>query len=77
MLILTQDRCKVCAECAIGLGIILATPDGNFSMTWVKWKHVLVHLEIVLISLQDMGTIFAECSMGIEIFLVTHDEPPR
>jgi hypothetical protein len=29
LLILTQDRCTVCAECAIGLEIIFDTPDGT------------------------------------------------
>jgi hypothetical protein len=28
-LILTQDRCTVCAERPIGLGIILDAPDGS------------------------------------------------
>ena len=27
--ILTQDRCKVCAECTSGMEIILGTPDGT------------------------------------------------
>ena len=29
LLILTQDRCKVCAERTIGLDVILDTPDGT------------------------------------------------
>jgi hypothetical protein len=29
VLILTLDRCTVCAECTIGLEIILYTPDGT------------------------------------------------
>ena len=29
VLILTQDRCAVCAECTIGLEIILDAPDGT------------------------------------------------
>jgi hypothetical protein len=29
VLILTQDRCMVCAEHTIGLEIILDTPDGT------------------------------------------------
>jgi hypothetical protein len=29
VLILTQDRCKVCAECTIGSKIVLDAPDGT------------------------------------------------
>ena len=29
VLITTQDRCTVCAECTIGMEIILGTPDGT------------------------------------------------
>jgi hypothetical protein len=29
ILILTQDRYTVCAECVIGSKIVLGTPDGN------------------------------------------------
>ena len=29
VLILTQDRCMVCAECTIGSEIILDTPEGT------------------------------------------------
>jgi hypothetical protein len=29
VLILTQDRCTVCAECPIGSEIILEAPDGT------------------------------------------------
>ena len=28
VLILMQDRCTVCVECTIGLGIVLDAPDG-------------------------------------------------
>jgi hypothetical protein len=33
VLILTLDRCTVCAECTIGLEIILDAPDGT-----PKWR---------------------------------------
>ena len=29
VLILTQDRCNVCADCSIGLEIILDAPEGT------------------------------------------------
>jgi hypothetical protein len=40
-------------------------------VTWVKWKHILVHLETMLISMQDRCMVSAECSMRMEIFLGT------
>ena len=40
---------------------------------WVKWKLVLVHLEIVLISTQDRCTVCAKCSTDMEIVLVVLD----
>ena len=47
--ILTQDRCMVCAECTIGLEIILDAPRWYSKVTRIKWKLILVRLEIVLI----------------------------
>jgi hypothetical protein len=29
MLISTQDRCTICAECTMGMETILVTPDGT------------------------------------------------
>ena len=29
MLILAQDRCTVCAECTMGMEIVLRVPDGT------------------------------------------------
>jgi hypothetical protein len=37
-------------------------------MTWVKWKVVLVHLEIMLISTQDRCLVCTERTKGTEIF---------
>jgi hypothetical protein len=37
-------------------------------MTWVKWKVVLVHLEIVLISTQDRCLVCTKRTKGMEIF---------
>ena len=36
-------------------------------MTWVKWKLVVVHFDIVLISIQDRCTVCAERTIGLEI----------
>jgi hypothetical protein len=46
-------------------------------MTWVKWKLVSVHLEIVLISTQDRYTFCAKRTIGSEIILDAHDYTPR
>jgi hypothetical protein len=42
-------------------------------VTWVRWKLVSVHLEIVLVLVQDKCMVCAECTMGIEIILGTPD----
>ena len=39
----------------------------------VKWKLVLIHLEIVLITTQDRCTVCAKCTIGLEIILGTPD----
>ena len=38
-------------------------------MTRLKWKFVLVLLEIVLILTQDRSTVCVECTVGSEIVL--------
>ena len=43
----------------------------------VKWKVVLVHFEIVLVSVQDRYTVYTDCTSGMEIILGTPDGPPR
>ena len=46
-------------------------------MTRLKWKLVLVHLEIVLILTQDRCTVCAEGTIGFEIVLDVPDLTPR
>ena len=36
-------------------------------MTSVLWNLVLVHLEIVLVSVQDRPTVCAKCTIGLDI----------
>ena len=43
-------------------------------MTWVKWKLILLHLEIILA--QDRCTVCAECTIGKEIILAVPDGTP-
>ena len=48
----------------------------NSKATWVKWKLILLCLEIVLILAQDRCTVCAECTMGMEIILAVPDDTP-
>ena len=43
----------------------------------VKWRLILVHLEIVLTSTQDRCTVCAKCTIGLEISLDAPDGTPR
>ena len=46
-------------------------------MTRLKWKVVLVHLEIVLILMHDSCTLCVKHTIGSEIILDTPDGTPR
>jgi hypothetical protein len=70
-----QDRCTVCAKCTIGSGIILDAPYTKVMR--LKWKLILVCLEIVLILTQDRCTVCAERTIGSEIVLDAPDGTPR
>ena len=37
------------------------------------WKHILFHLETVLISMHDACTVCVECTTGMEIILAIRD----
>jgi hypothetical protein len=43
---------------------------------WVVWNLVLVHLEIVLVSVQGWSTVCTENTIGIEIVLDDLDQTP-
>jgi hypothetical protein len=43
----------------------------------LKWKLVLIRLEIVLILTQDRCTVCAKCIIGLEIILDVHNGTPR
>jgi hypothetical protein len=49
----------------------------NSKVTWVMWNLVLVHLEIVLVSVQDRCTVCAKHTVGSEIVLDAPDDTPR
>ena len=46
-------------------------------MTMLKWKLILVHLEIVLILTQDRCMVCPEHTIGLEIILDAPDGTPR
>jgi hypothetical protein len=46
-------------------------------VTWVLWNLVLVHLEIVLVSVQDRCLFCAKHTVGSEIILDAPDSAPR
>jgi hypothetical protein len=46
-------------------------------VTRLKWKLVLVHLDIVLIFMQDRCTVCAERTIGSEIIFDAPDGTPR
>jgi hypothetical protein len=46
-------------------------------VTWVMWNLILVHLEIMLVSLQDRCTLCAKHTVGSEIVLDAPDSTPR
>ena len=76
VLVLTQDRCTVCAEHTIGSKIDLDAPmelRGDVGNV----KLVSVRLEMVLVSVQDRCTVCAKCTIGLEIFLDAPDGTPR
>jgi hypothetical protein len=46
-------------------------------LTRLKWKLILVHLEIVLILTQDGCIVYVERTIGLEIILDAPDVTPR
>jgi hypothetical protein len=46
-------------------------------VTWIKWKLILVCLEIVLILALDGCMVYPECTVDMEIILCTPDGTPR
>jgi hypothetical protein len=69
VLILTQDRCAVCAKCTIGSEIVLNAPNGS--------PRQVGHVETVLVSVQYRCTVCAERTIGSKVVLDAPDESPR
>jgi hypothetical protein len=49
----------------------------NSKVTWVMWNLVLVHLEIVLVSVQDRCMVCAKHTIGSEIILAAPNSTPN
>ena len=71
VLVLTKDRCTVCAECISGMEIALRTPEWYSKVMYVKWKLVSVCFEIVLVLAQDRCMVCTECTSSMEIVFGT------
>jgi hypothetical protein len=67
VLILTQDRCMVCVERAIGWKIT----RWKSQVMWIMWNLAYFRLEAVLVSVQDRCMVGARCTIGSEIILDT------
>ena len=76
VLILEQDMCTVCAECTMGMEIVLAVPDGTLGDVG-QGRLVSVRLEIVLVSTQDRCTVSAKHAIGSEVILGPPDGTHR
>jgi hypothetical protein len=71
-----HDRCTVCTKRTIGSELFSNTGWYSYVTTF-KWKHVSVHLEIVLILIQDRCMVCTERTVGSEIILDASDGTPR
>ena len=68
VLILTQDRCMVCAERTIGSENCFGRTRWNSYVMWVMSNIVSICLETVLVSLQDRCTVCAKHTMAQKSF---------
>jgi hypothetical protein len=69
-----QDRFMVCAKHIIGSEIIL---DAPWYVTCVMWNPILIHLEIVSVSVNERSTVCAQCSTSSQIVFDAHDGTTR
>jgi hypothetical protein len=70
--VLEQDTCTVCAKHTKGRNHF-ACIRWYSKLTKLKWKLILVHLEIVINLTQDRCMVCAKCIIGTEIVLDTPD----
>ena len=74
VLVSVQDRCTICAKCAIVLEIILDAPDGNPRLRVSSESSAC--LGIVLILTQDRCMVCVKRTIGSEIVLDAPDGTP-
>ena len=67
-LILTQDRCTVCAKRTIGSENRFGRTRRNSYVMWVMSNIVSIHLETVLVSLQDRCMVCAKHTKAPKLF---------
>jgi hypothetical protein len=77
VLILTQDRCTVCAECNIGSENRFGRTRWISYMTLLMWNLISIHSEIVVVLVQDRCTVCAKRTIGTRIVLDAPDGTPR
>jgi hypothetical protein len=58
------------------LAILFGVTRSNSLVMQVKWKLVLVYLEILIILAQDRGMVYVECTIGWKIILDAPDGTP-
>jgi hypothetical protein len=76
VLILTQDRYTVCAECTTSSKIIWTHPMEHLGdLGHLESRFYL--LEIVLVSVQDRCTVCTKRTIGSEIIFDAPDSTPR
>jgi hypothetical protein len=61
--LLVQCKMMVCARHGIGLEIVLDTLDGTTKVTRLRWKLILVLLDIMLILTQNRCTGCVKCTI--------------
>jgi hypothetical protein len=66
----------VCVERTVSSEIILDAPDGTLGNV-AHVDLILVHLEIVLVSVQDRSTVCTKRTIASEIILNAPDGTPR
>ena len=76
MLIMTQDRCKVCTERTVGSEIVLDANDGILG-DGVMWNLVSVSMETVFVTVQDRCMLYAKRTIRSEIVLDTSNGTSR
>ena len=76
VLILTQDRCTVCAEHTIGSEIVLDAPNETLGDVGHVESYSL-YLEMVFVFVQEWCMVCTKPTIGSDILLDATDGTPR